>query len=97
MIRFSQDEWEGNLKLTYPPFKLNGQAESDSKFVQFFFHINIILASSHWATSRCDVIMHTNFQHTTKLRHNLVYVFYQTDMTISFTALNQSKLLSNFR
>jgi hypothetical protein len=24
MIRFSQDEWECNLNLTYPSFKLNG-------------------------------------------------------------------------
>ncbi len=47
------------------------------------------------------------FQYTTELRHNGVYVFsifngdattpnlgnYRTDMTISSTALNQSKLL----
>ena len=50
------------------------------------------------------------FQYTTKLRHNVVYVFsifngdvitpnfsnYRTDMTISSTALNQSKLLNIF-
>ncbi len=51
------------------------------------------------------------FQYTTKLRHNVVYVFsifngdvitpnlgkYRTDMTISSTALNQSKLLNYFQ
>ncbi len=50
------------------------------------------------------------FQYTTKLRHNVVYVFsifngdvitpnlgnYRTDMTISSTALNQSKFLNYF-
>ena len=51
------------------------------------------------------------FQYTNKLRHNVVYVFsifyddvitpnlgyYRTDMTISSTALNQSKLLNYFQ
>ncbi len=51
------------------------------------------------------------FQYTTKLRHNVVYVFsifnsdvitpnlgnYGTDMAISSTALNQSKLLNYFQ
>ncbi len=50
------------------------------------------------------------FQYATKLRHNVIYVFsifnsdvitpnlgnYRTDMTISSTALNQSKTLELF-
>ena len=61
---------------------------------------------------KCDVIRsYKCFQYTNKLRHNVVYVFsifyddvitpnlgnYRTDMTISSTALNQSKLLNHFQ
>ena len=46
------------------------------------------------------VIISYNFQYTTKLRHNVVYVVnlgnYRTDMTISSTALDQPKLLNHF-
>ena len=66
------------------------------------------ISSINW----CDVIRsYKCFQYTNKLRHNVVYVFsifyydvitpnlgyYRTDMTISSTALNQSKLLNYFQ
>ena len=44
MICFSQDEWECNLNLTSPPFKLNG--------LQFRFLLRIALALHAWKTLR---------------------------------------------
>ena len=66
------------------------------------------ISSINW----CDVIRsYKCFQYTNKLGHNVVYVFsvfyddvitpnlgyYRMDMTISSTALNQSKLLNYFQ
>ena len=66
------------------------------------------ISSINW----CDVIRSNKcFQNTNKLRHNVQYVFsifyddvitpnfghYRTDITISSTALNQSKLLNYFQ
>jgi hypothetical protein len=45
MFSFSQDEWECDLNLTYPPFKLNGLRTSHSCILHNPFEKVKILAS----------------------------------------------------